>query len=389
MISRYLTICGLAVLLTGCGAGSWFSKIGGSQDNVDPPVPLVAIETQAELIKLWSLSVGKGADKHFLKLLPGFAQGRVFVADRSGNLVSADAVSGEILWRTQIGSPVTSGVGICDDLALVGTEEGGVLAYSSATGKPLWRAQVSSEVLAPPRGAEGVVIVRTLDGRVFGLDADNGERLWSYQRTVPALTLRGTSAPVISGEVVIVGFDGGRISSLELLTGKLLWETSVSLGSGRSQLERMADIDFAPVVIANDIYVATFQGQLASIALESGRIIWNRDISSHAGLTSDGANIYVTDDQSYVWALQRDNGRVLWKQENLYARQASAPATVGDLVVVGDFEGYLHWMDKNSGQFVARTRASKQAILTAPIVVQDIAYIYGSDGTLSAYTPGR
>ena len=160
----------------------------------------------------------------------------------------------------------------------------------------------------------------------------------------------------------------------------------MSLASGRSQLERMVDIDSDPVILGNDIYVATFQGRLASVALEDGRITWTRDISSYAGLTADERNIYITDDQSNVWALERSTGNSVWKQENLFARRATAPAAIGDLVVVGDLEGYLHWMDKSNGQFVARTRVSKDPVLAPPVAFEDIVYAYSSDGTLSAYT---
>ncbi|MEE9160310.1 MAG: PQQ-binding-like beta-propeller repeat protein, partial [Gammaproteobacteria bacterium] len=194
------------------------------------------------------------------------------------------------------------------------------------------------------------------------------------------------SNPVITGDIVIAGFDGGRVSAIELFTGKLIWETSVSLSSGQSELERMVDIDSDPVIIGNDIYVATFQGRLASVALENGRITWTRDISSYAGCTSDGNIIYITDDQSHVWALDRATGVSVWKQESLYARQATAPAAIGNLVVVGDLEGYLHWMDKDNGQFVARTQVSKSAIIAPPVAVEDVVYAYSSDGILSAYT---
>jgi outer membrane protein assembly factor BamB len=376
----------ILVLLSGCGAKDYVKGLIGGEDNSEPPTPLVEIETIAEIIELWSKDTGKGSTKQFLKLTPSLIQGKIFVADARGNLAAFDATNGNTLWENDTDLPITGGPGSSETLTLIGSAEGDVQAYANEGGEFLWQAKVSSEVLAAPQEAYGIVVVRTIDGKIFGLNANDGNRLWIYDRTVPALTLRGTSNPVITGDIVIVGFDGGRISAIELHTGKLIWETSVSLASGRSQLERMVDIDSDPIIIGNNIYVATFQGRLASVDLENGRITWTRDISSYAGLTSDGNNIYITDDQSHVWALDRATGNSLWKQENLYARQATAPATIGDLVVVGDLEGYLHWMNKSNGQFVARTQISKNAILAPPVAVEDIVYAYSSDGTLGAYT---
>ena len=383
---RYLLFALILVLLSGCGSRDYVKKLIGGEDNSEPPTPLVEFEVLAEIIKLWSKDTGKGSTKQFLKLTPSHIQGKVFVADIRGNLSAIDAISGNTLWENDADLPITGGPGSSEILTMIGSEEGDVLAYASESGEFLWQAKVSSEVLAAPQEAYGVVVARTIDGKIFGLDANDGSRLWIYDRTVPALTLRGTSNPVIAGDVVIAGFDGGRLAAIELHTGKLIWETSISLASGTSQLERMVDIDSDPLIIGNDIYVATFQGRLASVALENGRIIWTRDISSYAGLTSDEKNIYITDDQSHVWALERASGNSVWKQENLSARQVTAHATIGDLVVVGDLEGYLHWMDKSNGQFVARTQVSKNAILAPPIAVEDIIYAYSSDGTLGAYT---
>lgn len=373
-------------LLSGCGAREYMHKTFGGTDNSDPPTPLVELETTAEIVELWSKNTGKGASKHFLKLTPAHVQGKVFVADIRGNLEAIDATNGNTLWKNDADLTISGGPGASEKLILVGSDEGDVLAYTSETGELLWQTKVSSEILSAPQEAYDIVVVRTIDGKIFGLNANDGSHLWIYDRTVPALTLRGTSNPVITGDIVIAGFDGGRLAAIELYTGKLIWETSISLASGRSQLERMVDIDSEPVIIGNDIYVATFQGRLASVTLESGRITWTRDISSYAGLTSDGQYIYITDDQSHVWALDRASGNSVWKQENLFARMVTAPATIGDLVVVGDLEGYLHWMDKSNGQFVARTRVSNSPIIAPPIAIEDIVYVYSSDGILAAYT---
>ncbi len=388
---RCLLFALVLILLYGCGTKDYvknlFDKsLFATKDNSEPPTLLVEIETLAEITKLWSKNTGKGSAKQFLKLTPSYIQGKIFVTDIHGNLVATDIKSGDTLWENDADLNITGGPGSSETLTMIGSEEGDVLAYTSENGEFLWQTRVSSEILAAPQEAYGIVVVRTIDGKIFGLSANDGSHLWIYARVVPSLTLRGTSSPVITGDVVIAGFDGGRISAIELHTGKLIWETSVSLASGRSQLERMVDIDSDPVIVGNDIYVVTFQGHLTSIALEDGRTIWTRNISSYTGLTSDGENIYITDNQSHIWALDRSSGDSIWRQEDLFARHVTAPATIGDLVVVGDLEGYLHWMDKSNGQFVARTRISKHPILSTPVAIDDIVYTYSSDGTLSAYT---
>ena len=264
---RYLLFALILILLSGCGTRDYVKNLFGDEDNSDPPTPLVEIETLVEIINLWSKDTGKGSTKRFLKLTPSHIQGKVFVADVRGNLLAIDATSGNTIWKNDADLPITGGPGSSETLTMIGSEEGDVLAYASESGEFLWQAKVSSEVLAAPQEAYGIVVVRTIDGKIFGLDANDGSRLWIYDRTVPALTLRGTSDPVIAGDIIIAGFDSGRLSAIELYTGKLIWETSISLASGRSQLERMVDIDSTPVIIGNDIYVATFQGRLASIAI--------------------------------------------------------------------------------------------------------------------------
>ena len=377
----HLSIILLLALGSGCGLPDW-----GKDENAKLPTPLVEIEKNAEISKLWVINAGKGTKGQFLKLTPAYAQGRVFVADNDGKLRSINAENGKTIWSIKTGVNITGGPGVSESLTMIGTDEAEALAFTSETGKKLWQVKVSSEILAAPQEADNIVVVRTIDGKIFGLNAENGLRLWVYDRSVPALTLRGTSKPIITENRVIAGFDGGQLVALELTTGKLIWGTSIALASGRSELERMVDIDSEPLVMGQDIYVVTFQGRLASVALETGQIIWTRDIASHKGLCADENTIYVTDDDDYIWALERSSGNSLWKQEKLYAREVTAPAIIGDLVVVGDFEGYLHWLDKKSGDFVARTRLSGNPIIATPITVDNVVYVYSSDGKLGAYT---
>ena len=397
MLTRLL-LCVALVLLTGCTvmdkAKDWFSS--GEETN-DPPAPLTEFTQRLKVIELWSEGTGGGTDERYLKLAPIVVNQRLYTADFDGKLLALDATNGSKLWSENVaekkgfrsrddGSRVTGGPGYGENTILLGTNKGNVLALSADTGKELWNTTVSSEVLAAPRRAEDTVVVRTIDGKLFGLDADNGRRLWVYERSVPTLTLRGTSAPVIYDNIVIAGFDEGRLIAVELRTGKLIWEVRISTARGSSELDRMVDIDSDPVVVDGVIYVATYQGHMAAVQLENGRIIWNRDLSSYAGFSVDKNNVYVTDDNSHVLAFDRFSGTPLWEQKKLHARRITAPAVIGNYLVVGDFAGYLHWMSKDTGNFVARNLVSKDPIIATPLVVGKFLYAFCSDGELAAYT---
>ena len=372
-------------LLAGCGFTDTVRGYFGGEDNAAPPTPLVAFTPRATVIPLWTEDVGKGADELFIKLKPALLGRYIFTADARGNIAALDAANGETVWEKDTELPITGGPGADETLLIIGTGEGQVIAFSVETGAELWRARVSSEILSPPREAAGVVIVRTIDGKLFALDAGSGRRLWLYDRGVPALTLRGTGAPVIADQRVIAGFDGGQLAALELKTGRLLWEQRVAVARGRSELERMVDIDSAPLVIGDFIYVATFQANVSALALDSGQIFWQRDISAHAELAADNDYLYVTDEKSHILALDRFSGESVWAQERLAARGVTGPALSGNKLVVGDREGYLHWLDKASGQFSARNRISQAPILTQAVAMRDTIYAYVSDGALSAF----
>jgi outer membrane protein assembly factor BamB len=360
--------------------------MGVGVDNSVPPSELVEFSETTRLNKVWSQNVGKGTDELFIKLVPAILDDKIFIADTRGNISGLYANTGKDVWNIDSELSITGGPGADANLVMVGTSEGEVLSLSAETGEEIWRSTVSSEILSSPKEADGVVIIRTIDGKIFALDATTGERLWIYDRTVPALTLRGTSTPVIANGLVIAGFDGGRVTSLELKTGKLIWEAKVAVSSGRSELERMVDIDAQPLIVDDAIYVTTFQANVTALSLQSGQILWQRDISSHTELGADARNLYVTDESGNIWALDRFSGASIWKQEKLTHRQVTGPAVFEDRIIVGDFEGYLHWLDKTTGDITARVQIGSDPILTQPIVSNDILFAYSSGGTLSAYT---
>lgn len=392
MIANRITLSLAALLvLPGCG-----SLVGEKEEVVDPPAELVEFQQSLEIDRLWDRNTGGGTNKQYLTLSPVVSGERVFIADTNRKLLSLDAGTGRNLWSYQLRFGdrgwfndddqvyITGGPGYGEQTLLIGTSKGDVVAIDAETGKERWVAKVTSEILSPPQIANNVVVVRTLDGRVYGLDAASGRRLWSYDRTVPALTLRGNSAPVIEGGVVIVGFDGGHLVALELTSGRQIWEASISQPRGRSELDRMVDIDATPVVLGGIVYVVTYQGQLAALAMDNGRMLWNRQLSSHAGFTVDDDNIYITDDHSIIWAIDRLNGSSVWKQDGLANRQVTAPASIGNYLVVGDFEGYLHWLNKTTGAFSARQKIAGDRIIAAPVSNSGAVYAYSTNGRLAA-----
>lgn len=375
---RLLATALAAALLPGCG----LLKL--ETDNTEPPAPLVELAPRIQVETLWRRDVGSGTAEQDVELVPAVEAGRVYVAGRKGDVSALDINGGSPVWETDTDAPIAGGPGVGDALVLVGTSEGTVLALDEETGELRWQARVSSEVMAAPQARAGVAVARTVDGKLFGLSSDTGRRLWTYDRGVPVLTLRGTGPPVIDRDVVLNGFDGGRLVALALHNGKPLWETPVTVPRGRSELERMVDMDSAPVVVDEAVYVASYQGRVAAIDLFSGRMLWQRDMSSHAGLAVDTQNVYVTDEQDHVWALDRYTSASLWRQTKLQARGVTAPAVIGDYLVVGDREGYLHWLDREDGQFVARTRVDSAGISAVPVAAGDTVYVYGNGGTLAA-----
>jgi outer membrane protein assembly factor BamB len=372
--------------LAGCSA---MSGLLSGEDNSAPPAELVDFEPQIDVRTVWRRRIGSGADSQYLKLRPAVTEDRIYAADRRGRVRAYDARTGEEIWRTDTDSPVSGGPGLGNGLILLGTSDGEVLALRAENGDMVWRARVSSEVLSAPVAEGGVAVARTIDGKLFGLSVDDGSRLWVYDRTVPVLTLRGTSSPVLADGVAIAGFDSGRLVSVALGDGQPQWETRVAVPTGRTELERLVDIDADPLIDGDTVYVVTYQGRVAAIHLLTGDVVWRRDMSSHSGIGIDRENIYVTDDQSHVWALNRRNSASMWRQSKLEARRLSPPTVFQEFVVVGDFEGYLHWLRRDDGQFAARVRVDSDGIIAAPVATPFALYVYGAGGELEAFQLAR
>jgi outer membrane protein assembly factor BamB len=376
-----LLLLGSLSLVGGCTA---LGNLFDDSDNTAEPAELVDFEPTIKVRTVWQRRVGSGAGKLFLKLRPAVDGERVYAATRGGRVRAFDARTGESIWDTETDSPLSGGPGVGDGLVLLGSSDGEVLALGEKDGEIKWRARVSSEVLSSPVAQGGIAVARTIDGKLFGLSIDDGTRLWVFDRTTPVLTLRGTSSPVLAAGTAVAGFDNGQVVAIALSNGQPLWQTRVAVPRGRTELERMVDIDADPVIEGNTVYAVTYQGQVAALELFSGKVIWRRDMSSYAGLGVGAENVYVTDESSNVWALKRSNSASMWRQAKLEARRVSPPAVFGRFVVVGDLEGYLHWLRKDDGQFVARVKVDSDGIIAAPVATPFAIYVYGSGGDLTA-----
>lgn len=373
----------LMITITGCSGRlpEWLLD----DDLVKPPADLVDFEPVFEPEVIWSEDAGKGADSEYSEIGPWLQNDAIIAVDHQGHVHSYRQTNGELNWHIELEVPVVTGVGGGEGLILVGTQQGEVIALSEQTGEFKWRQRLTSEVLAPPKANLGVVVARTADGRMTGLSTTSGEILWNYQRSVPLLSLRGASPPILVDDKVIAGYANGKLVALSVLDGKVIWERSVAVSRGRTEIDRLVDIDSEPVIQYGTIYVVAYHGNLAAIDVETGRQIWSREMSSRAGLDVDPAiAVYVTDEDSYVWAIEDGSGNGLWRQTELLRRKVTAPAIAGDYVIVGDLEGYVHWLSRQDGRFVARDRIARDAIRSKPVVKGNTVYITAIDGTLAA-----
>jgi len=355
------------------------------EKEIDPPAELADFPATLRVQRVWDAGVGSEGDVLRLGLGVAAEEGRIYGAGRGGDVAAFDLDTGKSLWRTRTKVLLAGGPGAGHGLVVVGSSEGQVVALNAADGAERWRAKVNGEVLAAPAVSEHAVIVRTVDGRLRGLAPDTGKEIWLYEQQVPRLTLRGTSRPVVAGTSVICGFDNGKVVAVHSADGSLLWETTVSPSRGRTELERLVDIDSAVDVIDDNVYAVGFQGRVAMLALDSGQIWWAQDSSSYRGLTVDSENVYISTAAGEVVALKRSTGTEFWRQQGLAHRGLSAPVLVDNAVVVADFKGYVHWLDKDTGAFVARAQAGSARVSNPPVVVNDRLFVVNDDGRISSF----
>jgi len=353
----------------------WFTR-----SKPPPPAPLAEIRDPVPVRVLWQAGVGRGRDAAFSPVAAGDA---VFAAAADGQVTRLDAATGRQVWQVRLPSALAGGVGSDGKLVVVGSIEGEVIALD-ADGRVVWRARVSSEVLAPPVVEGDLVVVRSADSRIFALDARDGRRRWLYQRAAPALGVRSAAGVVVRSGFVFAGFSGGKLVALSVANGGLRWEGTVSVPKGTTELERVTDVIGLPWVGERETCAVAFQGRVACFDLGNGNQVWARDMSSSSGLGVDGRAVFVSEDRGAVSALERTTGRSLWRQDRLTNRNLSAPLPLGTDVAVGDLQGYVHFLARDTGAFVARTATDGSPIRSAPVPFGKGFLVQTTGGTVVA-----
>jgi len=373
-ILRSLLLSTMLLLVAACG----------DADNTEPPAELVEFEPSLQIERLWQVNTGDGAGQLYLKLSPLITGDKIFVTDRHGEVTAYERETGKQIWSTELDMQVSGGVG-GDTAHLVVTGTNGHVVLLDTSGNIVWTVDVSSEVLMPANIVADLVVIRSVDGRISALRLKDGSEQWTFKRDVPALSLRGNSLPIITQGYIFAGLDNGRLVTLDLLSGKTIFDIAIAAPSGRSELERLVDIDGHSVIDNETLYMASYQGKLISLDIRRGQLNWSRPFSSYTGVELASSTLYSADERDHIWALDASNGATLWKQDKLQARRLTRPVAMGNTVLVADFEGYLHWLSPFDGRFLARVQADADGVIVAPQVHDDIAYVLSRDGELAAY----
>lgn len=373
-----------AVLASGCGTvKGWLGRDNGSK--AAEPTALSEFSPSVGVSPLWKAAAGDGEGRLGVRQRPAIADGRVYAAALGGGVRAFDLQSGALLWHGAVDVPLSGGPGVGEGLVVAGSLEGDVIAFDAASGGEKWRAKVANEVLAAPAVGGGLVLVRSNDGRVTALDAATGQRRWFWNHELPNLTVRGNGPVALGPGVAFVGNDDGSISALSMSDGAQAWQQAVGQAEGRTDLDRMADVDGAPVLDGTTLYATSYKRQTMALDAPSGRPLWSRENGGVGGLGLAADRLVVADSLGTVWAIDRAGGGALWQQPLLARRALSAPAVHGDYAVVGDFEGYLHWLKLDNGELAARIRAGGAAIRAQPVVADGVLVVQNIDGGLSAY----
>ena len=382
-IKRFAVLFFVLMFLTGCETvGSWFER-----DEYDPkkPVELTKIDEKVNLDKRWSRSVGNGQGDSLYRITPLLDDGVVYVASSDGEIAAFRASNGDRVLDVELELSISGGVGKYSDSLFLGGADGVVLRLSAVDGSEIWRAGVSGEVLSAPQSNGRVVVTQTYDGKVYGFDYATGEQLWVYLGDVPVLTLRGTSTPIIDNNIVIVGFANGKVLALSLDDGSVVWETRLVISQGRSEIERIVDIDGTMAVQGLELYVAGYKGRVVAMDIRTGRKLWQQSASSVFGVSVGFGNVYVADENGTISAFLRNGQGLRWQNIDLGYRKLSRPIPVSSYVVVADFEGYLHVLSQVEGEIVGRVRLGNGGARADMITDDNGLYVYGDSGEFVAY----
>ena len=416
-IARIVPLLAAGLLAGGCSWFSWIPGIGDKDDKEDvlKPAKLVDFAPEARIRQLWRSKIGKGLGRKYLRLDPAPLADRIYAADGYGAVEARDRFSGKRIWRTNIGqggskdrSPrsgvgrfvprvqfkvfdrrdpsfVSGGVGVGDGFVLVGTTGGALVALSAADGSEVWRSHVGAEILSRPATGAGAVFIQTIDGRLLALEQADGSVRWSFDNQVPVLTLRGSASPVFNSDIVYAGFANGMVGAIRAGNGEPLWEHRVMLPEGRSELDRMVDVDGSPLIDGPLLYAVSYQGRLKALRVADGAAVWQREASSYLDLAAGYGQIYLVDDADAVVAIDQQTAEETWRQEALYRRKLSSPVAFSNYLVVGDDDGYLHVLAQSDGRFLARRKLDGDGLRSGMVVVDGrTLYVLGNSGSLYA-----
>lgn len=375
---RMIGLISATTLLASCGLFS-------DKDEELKPKKLVDIQQTLKVKRLWSAKVGGESEFLRVALRPVGDGSRIYAASYDGVVSAFDPQSGKQIWRTKVGMPLSAGPGLGEGRVVVVSKDGHAISLDSGSGAEQWRVELDGESLARPLISSEFVVLQTIDNRMRALSVYDGRELWALEQSTPALTMRGSADPVLVGNTVIGGFDNGRLVAANLISGDIIWESMLSPPKGRSDLDRLSDIDGSIGVVGQDVYAAGYQGRLAAVASESGQVLWNRGISSYEGVSADWNSVYTASADGEIVALSRRDGTETWRNDDLLRREPTLPTPFHTTVAVGDLEGYVHFFSNLNGTAVARIKLGKSAITSAPVVVANRLYVQSDSGSIAAY----
>ncbi len=384
--ARAVILLAAVLAVSGCSTvRGWFGGEGADKKKASEPAELTEFTASANASRLWTARAGKGEKRIGAAQGPTIADGRVYAAAVEGGVRAFDLQSGAMAWHYDSDLELSGGPGVGEGVVAVGGLEGDVVALDAATGAEKWKAKVNNEVIAAPAVGQGVVLVHSNDGRVTAFDINSGERRWFWNHDQPPLTVRGSSGITLGPGFVFVGNDDGTVSALAIADGRPVWQEQVGAAEGRSELDRMADVDGTPVLDGAMLYATSYKGRTVAIDAPGGRIVWAND-SGGAGVVGLGADkLAVSNRDGSVFGIDKASGGGMWRQDALARRNLTSAAVQGDYAVVGDYEGYLHWLKLEDGSLAARTRAGRDALRATPVVSDGVLVVQNVDGELSAY----
>ena len=384
---RVSILCLMLSVVTGCGFSDWVRNPFGDDEDPRAPAELLDVVSETTINRNWRINVGNGQGDNYKKLTPVVDGGFVFAASDDGEIIAVNTINGDLMWQTEVENSITGGVGAGDGIVMIGTEAAELIVFNQSNGEEVWRASVSSEILSQPKTNGDIVVAQTVDGKLIALNREDGMQRWTYETTLPALTLRGTSSPILTSEgTVVAGFSNGILVSVAAEDGVYVWEERVAVPDGQYDIERVIDVDGELLVDGSRILAASYQGNLMAFDIASGQIVWGMEASSYHGMDQGFGNIYYSDEKSHLIALRNNSSDVVWQNEELQYRDLTAPKTISNYVAIADYEGYLHLVSQIDGRIVGRTRIDNDGIRSNLIDDDGKLIVYGNSGSLVSLT---